>query len=748
MKCIKLFLLFILLVAFFSSCQQKKLPVNVIHKLSPENSVQIKEWAVAGPFYRDIGDSLAINSKDYDELKRFGTSETDLNSHKYISIKHSSALNLTQSLVNISYHIPLDYFHLPWINEEYATMDVGSVYLACYINSPAEQQVILMMGSQGNMKVWQNDSLVYNKDWFRLKKYTGFVPVKLSKGNNKFLVKLTKISAFEGVNQQIRMVFDLGTKRYAKQFHYNKFRENFLEYSVLENQKALSFKNSLFANSSCSIQITDVSGSIIFQDDFTFKGMYHKTLNDLANGIYRVQVKFEDYTYVQDFFTGNLEKRRTVLIDNADKLLSKQPDYKNEIKAHLDRLRISCRNKIDSRIRIYKFEVLTSNDKKNWNLQYVSTSNAYTLQNGMIPFNNTKCRYIKIGCHGSSENHANNITELAVFQSIGSGQSHLPVTASDVSNNEQDSYKMMDQSYNTSWIAKGKEEWVMLDLGSSKQVSAISIAWKRSIISHHLYQRWERTAVFSFTIAERFFSALSRGENPFLEKGTHLRSYTSKIDTNVQHYIFHTPAEARHKGKLPLLVYFPIDVNYRAPYQHSLAIKNRDLAERLNLASENHGFAYLLVNGRMYQKDKVSPTHEIAFFEELNEVFRNYPIDTSRVYLTGICGGARRAIHIAAKYPGEFSGLGLIAAVFPDILSARHQNYTGYMKNLSNLPVFMAHSRYDTHSPFPPAEKFYEDLKSINGKTKMIVSEYGLGRFYNLEYFDEMFRFFNHLGNR
>jgi len=30
----------------------------------------------------------------------------------------------------------------------------------------------------------------------------------------------------------------------------------------------------------------------------------------------------------------------------------------------------------------------------------------------------------------------------------------------------------------------------------------------------------------------------------------------------------------------------------------------------------------------------------------------------------------------------------------------------------------------------------------------MIVSEYGLGRFYNLEYFDEMFRFFNHLGNR
>ncbi|MPZ07166.1 MAG: carbohydrate-binding protein [Nitrososphaeraceae archaeon] len=99
----------------------------------------------------------------------------------------------------------------------------------------------------------------------------------------------------------------------------------------------------------------------------------------------------------------------------------------------------------------------------------------YTLPAG------TEGRYVRITVNGNTENNWASLTEIAVFGSSGSSGSctkQLP-TAISASNfwGPNSPSKAIDNNFDTRWANKGVGSWIQLDLGSTKNICSVDIAW-------------------------------------------------------------------------------------------------------------------------------------------------------------------------------------------------------------------------------------------------------------------------------
>jgi tetratricopeptide (TPR) repeat protein len=65
------------------------------------------------------------------------------------------------------------------------------VYVQTFCNSPADQTVMLRIGTSGSLKIWVNDQLLFKEEEERNNGMdTYMVPVKLNKGNNRILLQV------------------------------------------------------------------------------------------------------------------------------------------------------------------------------------------------------------------------------------------------------------------------------------------------------------------------------------------------------------------------------------------------------------------------------------------------------------------------------------------------------------------------------------------------------------------------------
>jgi predicted peptidase len=108
--------------------------------------------------------------------------------------------------------------------------------------------------------------------------------------------------------------------------------------------------------------------------------------------------------------------------------------------------------------------------------------------------------------------------------------------------------------------------------------------------------------------------------------------------------------------------------------------------------------------------------HIEALGQLIDEVISRHPIDTSRVYLTGLSMGGYGAWHLAMTYPQRFAALvpicggGVCFTPLADRLGA-----------LKDVPTWVFHGAQDTIVPLHESELMVEMLRTRGGNVRLTV---------------------------
>jgi len=221
-------------------------------------------------------------------------------------------------------------------------------------------------------------------------------------------------------------------------------------------------------------------------------------------------------------------------------------------------------------------------------------------------------------------------------------------------------------------------------------------------------------------IRERFTeyrAALNRalsGDNPYENKtGMFRRAFLSGIDSTLQPYTIRVPAAFDRTKKYPLLVML-----------HGSGTDDQDI---LNFNLGNDYFIEVAPFGRGTSNCFTSGFGEIDVKEAIDDVIRNYPIDTSRIIIAGFSMGGYGAYRIFYEYPGLFRGVAVFSGHpnlagqwmgpgYPDFLD---ENTLACFKN---VPVFIYHSQDDLNCPYDLTVELVNKLRKSGAVVEFVTT--------------------------
>jgi dienelactone hydrolase len=192
-----------------------------------------------------------------------------------------------------------------------------------------------------------------------------------------------------------------------------------------------------------------------------------------------------------------------------------------------------------------------------------------------------------------------------------------------------------------------------------------------------------------------------------------LTSFRSNIDGSIQPYCLYLPPDVQSGQPLPLVVVAPINAvpgmtffNYNTMYASMLLAR---FADRYHVS-------FIAPFGRGEQMP--SDLAEEDILEAIQDAKARFRVDDSRIYLAGVCVGGRNAFLMAEDHPEVFSAIstrvamtGLSSTVTNSELDSR--NPLIRLRNLSSMPIGLAHGEVDYHSPTSQARLFMQEAQKV-----------------------------------
>ncbi len=199
--------------------------------------------------------------------------------------------------------------------------------------------------------------------------------------------------------------------------------------------------------------------------------------------------------------------------------------------------------------------------------------------------------------------------------------------------------------------------------------------------------------------------------------GIFRRAFLSEIDTTLQPYTVKVPKDYTTGKKYPLLVML-----------HGSGSDDRDILSGTDLSEGN--FVELAPYGRGTSNCFTTDGAEIDVKEAIDDVIRNYSIDTSKIVIAGFSMGGYGAYRIFYEYPTLFKGVAVfsgnpslatrwIGEGFPDFLNDK------YLKPFKGVPVFVYHSKNDLNCPYELTEQLVAKLRAVGARVEFVTSEVG-----------------------
>ncbi len=184
---------------------------------------------------------------------------------------------------------------------------------------------------------------------------------------------------------------------------------------------------------------------------------------------------------------------------------------------------------------------------------------------------------------------------------------------------------------------------------------------------------------------------------------------------------------ARRKVRLAYLLYPPRVEPGQRPGRSALVLFLHGLGERgddLSLVAR-HGPPKLAEAGRgfpFYLAAPQCPAQSSWIFELdslrllLADLVRRYPVDTSRIILTGLSMGGFGTWHLAVENPRAFAG---IAPVCGGAVSATALNQR--LGVIAHVPVWAFHGARDDVVPLALQQNLVDALRSAGGKMEFTI---------------------------
>ncbi len=199
--------------------------------------------------------------------------------------------------------------------------------------------------------------------------------------------------------------------------------------------------------------------------------------------------------------------------------------------------------------------------------------------------------------------------------------------------------------------------------------------------------------------------------------GLFRRAFRSHIDSTLQPYTVRIPDDYTSERTYPLLVML-----------HGSGSDDRDILTGTALSEGD--FIEVAPYGRGTSNCFTTDGAEVDVKEAIDDVIRNYSIDTSKMVTAGFSMGGYGAYRIFYEYPHLFKGVAVfsgnpslatrwIGEGFPDFLQEK------YLRPFGGIPVFIYHSKNDLNCPYYLTEQLVTKLKSIGARVEFVTTEEG-----------------------
>lgn len=179
--------------------------------------------------------------------------------------------------------------------------------------------------------------------------------------------------------------------------------------------------------------------------------------------------------------------------------------------------------------------------------------------------------------------------------------------------------------------------------------------------------------------------------------------------TLILDYLLHVPPVHESGQKLPLMLFL-----------HGSGERGDDLSRVAvhgppKLVEQGRNFPFILASPQC-PADTLWSTHFDALNALLDDIIAAYPVDTSRIYLTGLSMGGSAAWNFAAMYPERF------AALVP--VCGRGDWYIGDPQQLCGLaqtPIWVFHGALDMVIPLVESAKLVQAITACGGQVRFTV---------------------------
>lgn len=190
-------------------------------------------------------------------------------------------------------------------------------------------------------------------------------------------------------------------------------------------------------------------------------------------------------------------------------------------------------------------------------------------------------------------------------------------------------------------------------------------------------------------------------------------------------YLAYTPKDWNKDKKYPLLVFL-----------HGAGERGDDVSlvgrhGPFKYANQGKEYPFVMV-GPQCPSDKYWGNYLESLSAFLDEIIKEYNIDTNRIYLTGLSMGGTGTWHWLMAEPERFAAAAPICGT----------GICWYACRIANKPIWITHGTADATVPFDESERMVEFLKRSGGDPKFTVLE-GVGHnAWDYAYTDELTEWF------
>jgi dipeptidyl aminopeptidase/acylaminoacyl peptidase len=201
------------------------------------------------------------------------------------------------------------------------------------------------------------------------------------------------------------------------------------------------------------------------------------------------------------------------------------------------------------------------------------------------------------------------------------------------------------------------------------------------------------------------------------QTGTLRRAFRSDVDGTLQPYTVHLPADFDPARTYPLLVFL-----------HGSERDDRALAEHLGYVTTDD-FITLAPKGRGTSNAYTVDHAQEDIQEAVADVCRHYPIDRSKVVLTGFSMGGYGVYRTHYETPGTYKALAVFCGI-PDLANERvvpegQPDFLQdkYLVPFKDVPMFVFHGTADRNAPLEKTVQAVGKLEAAGARVEFVAQE-------------------------